>query len=105
MGEEEKEQEGGGHFAIRMWGMLDQQDRIISKLEMSIAERDGLIAERDELIAHRSVDRRSTSISAALNGVSSHNAANEHLGPIERAESGSPRASVCVNWTAPSSGQ
>jgi hypothetical protein len=50
MGEEEKEQEGGEQFA-RMWGMLDQQDRILSKLEMGIAERDGLIAERDELIA------------------------------------------------------
>jgi hypothetical protein len=45
MGEEEKEQEGGGHFA-RTWGMLDQQDRIISKLEMGIAERGGLIDSR-----------------------------------------------------------
>ena len=32
-----------------------------------------------------------------------HNAANEYLGLIERAENGAPRA--CANWTAPSSGQ
>ena len=32
-----------------------------------------------------------------------HNAANEYLGLIERAENGPPRA--CANWTAPSSGQ
>jgi hypothetical protein len=32
-----------------------------------------------------------------------HNAANEYLGLIERAENGAPGA--CANWTAPSSGQ
>jgi hypothetical protein len=32
-----------------------------------------------------------------------HNAANEYLGLIERAENGAPRS--CANWTAPSSGQ
>jgi hypothetical protein len=32
-----------------------------------------------------------------------HNAANEYMGLIERAENGAPRA--CANWTAPSSGQ
>ena len=32
-----------------------------------------------------------------------HNAANEYLGLVERAENGAPRA--CANWTAPSSGQ
>jgi hypothetical protein len=51
-GGEEKEQEGGDQFA-RTWGMLDQQDRIISELEMGIARRDGLVAGQGEL---KSVD-------------------------------------------------
>ena len=37
--EEEKEQEGGDQFA-RTWGMLDQQDRIISELESQAAQRE-----------------------------------------------------------------
>jgi hypothetical protein len=41
--EEEKEQEGGDQFA-RAWGIANQQDRIISKLEMGIERRDGLVA-------------------------------------------------------------
>jgi hypothetical protein len=48
--EEEREQEGGDQFA-RMWGMLDQQDRITSELKVGISERGGLIAQRDELIS------------------------------------------------------
>ena len=37
--EEEKEREGGDQFA-RTWGMLDQQDRIISELESQAAQRE-----------------------------------------------------------------
>ena len=34
--EEEKEQEGGDQFARSTWGIANQQDRIISKLEMDL---------------------------------------------------------------------
>jgi hypothetical protein len=48
--EEEKEQEGGDQFAA-IWGIVNQQDRILSKLEMGIARRDGLVAGQGELIS------------------------------------------------------
>jgi hypothetical protein len=58
--EEEKEPEGGGQLA-RTWrmldqqkGILDQQDRIINKLELGIAERE----------EHIGIGRRSTSVSS-----------------------------------------
>ena len=50
--EEEKEQEGGDQLA-RIWGIANQQDRIISKLEVGIARLDGLVAGQGELISHQ----------------------------------------------------
>jgi hypothetical protein len=45
--EEEKEREGGDQFA-RLWGMLDQQDRIISARELQAAQWELQAAQREE---------------------------------------------------------
>jgi hypothetical protein len=49
-GKKKNRRERGDQLA-RMWGMLDQQNTIISKLKTGIAERDGLVAGQGELIS------------------------------------------------------
>jgi hypothetical protein len=61
--EEEKTREGGDQFA-RTWGMLDQQDRIISELESQAAQREEQIRglERQNMRLNELCDSKSAFI-------------------------------------------